>query len=205
MKTLRQAIYTIYALTLLFSSCMTLNDSWTDLGDNYKFHADGEWASISPSQMYYQTQIYSKVTAYKFDDQYIIAKQTPDREHYLLFTTSDYTSRFIIYSNFLKNSTTKEYIDETTPFVRQAIEADSSLHKLLVTKGVTDQNQINDQEKIRTVVDSVFRNDPFYIRLFSSSDNYWIIEKAKNRRYGPFTKQEFDHECKQQDINLKFN
>ncbi len=201
---MQKTILTTCVLTLLFSSCMILNDDWVDLGDNYTFHTDGKWRSIYPNQSYYPTQIYSQITDYKFDDHFIIAKQKPDKEHYLIFTSSDYSSRYIIYNNFLKDSISKTFNDETTPFIRQAIKADSLLYKLLKSKEITDQNQIDDQEKIKIVVDSVFQTDPFYIRLFSSNENYWLIDKEKNIRYGPFTKKEFDNECRKQSIKLKF-
>ena len=183
---------------------MTLNDDWVDLGDNYTFHADGKWRSIHPNQSNYPTQIYSQITDYKFDEQFIIARQKPDRDHYLIFTSSNYSSRYNIYNNFLKDSNAKTFNDETTPFIRQAIKADSSLYNTLKSKGITDQNQIADQEKIKIVVDSVFKTDPFFIRLFSSNENYWLIDKDKNIRYGPFTKKEFENECRKHSIKLKF-
>ncbi len=204
MTTTKKTIFTVWGLTFLFSSCMTLNDEWVDLGDNYTFHADGKWKSIYPNQSYYPTQIYSQITDYKFDDNFIIAKQKPDKEHYLIFTSSDYSSRYFNYNSYLKDSTSKTFYDETTPFIRQSIKADSSLYKILKSKGITDQNQIDNQEKIKIVLDSVFQADPFYIRLFSSNENYWLIDKDKNIRYGPFTKEEFDNKCRQQNIKLKF-
>ena len=204
MTTIQKTIFTICGLTLIFSSCMTLNDSWVDLGDGYTFHADGKWKSIYPTSGYFDTHIYSQVTDYKFDDKFIIAKQKPDREHHLVFIESNYSVRFAIYSNYLKDSTSKTFMDETTPFIRKAIKSDSTLYKILKAKGTTDQNQIDDQNKIKIILDSVFQADPFYIRLFSSNENYWLINKDKNIRFGPFTKQQFDNECRQQNIKLKF-
>ena len=203
MTTKQKTILTACGLTLIFSSCMTLNDNWVDLGDNYTFHADGKWKSIYPASGYFDTHIYSEVKDYKFDDKFIIAKQKPDYEHHLEFIESNYSVRFAIYSNFLKDSTSKTFIDETTPFIRKSIKADSSIYRILKSKGVTDQNKIDDQNKIKIILDSVFHKDPFYIRLFSSNENYWLIDKDKNIRYGPMTKQEFDNECRQQNIKLK--
>lgn len=204
MTTIKKLLFTACGLTLLISSCMTLNDNWVDLGDGYTFHADGKWRSIYPNQIYYPTQIYSQITDYKFDENFIIAKQKPDKEYYLIFTSSNYSSRFIIYNSYLKDSTSKTFNDERTPFIRQSIKADSSLYKILKSKGITDQNQIVDKNKIKIVLDSVFQADPFYVRLFSSNENYWLINKDKNIRYGPFTKQEFDNKCRQENIKLKF-
>ena len=194
----------LLGLTLVISSCLTVDDTWIDLGNNYNLHTDGKWKSIYPNNDYYQTQIYFLVTDYKFDNKFIIAKQKPDYEHHLLFVESDYSTRFNIYGKFLKDSTSKTFMDETTPFIRQAIKGDSSLYQLLKSKGVTDQNQTEDQNKIKTVLDSIFHSDPFYVRLFSSIENYWLIDKGNNIRYGPFSKTEFDNECKHQNIKMKF-
>ena len=61
------------------------------------------------------------------------------------------------------------------------------------------------KEKIKKVLDSIFKNDPFYLKLFSSKENYWIIDKIANKRYGPYTKNEFENECRNQNIQLEFH
>lgn len=89
-----------------------------------------------------------------------------------------------------KNSETEEFKKETNPFIRKSIIADSSFYKLLKSKGVTSKNQIEDMEKIKIILDSVFHYDPFYKKVFSSKENYWIIDKDNNIRFGPFSKKE---------------
>ena len=196
---------TLGLVCLAFSSCMTLNDDWIDLGDNYTFHQDGKWKSIYPSQLYFNTKIYSQVVDYKFDDRFIVAKQTPDYEHHKIFVTEDFSNRFIIYSNFLKDSTSKSFVDETTPFIRERIKADSTLYRVLKTKGVTPRNLTEDKEKISLCLDSVFRTDQFYVRLFSSKNNFWIIDKDNNTRIGPLTKDEFQKECNERRVKLQLD
>lgn len=188
---------------ILFNSCLSLNDSWVDLGSNYTYHADGKWKSIYPSQTYYDTQIYSEIVDYSFNDRFIIAKQVPDYEHHRLFMESNYSVRYAIYSNFLKDSTSEKFIKETTPFIRNSIKADSSLYKLLKLKLVTNQNSLDDQEKIKVVLDSIFHTDPFYLKIFASKENYWIIDKQNNLRFGPLTKLDFEGELIKMNINLK--
>ena len=205
MRTLPTTLFIASVISFLFISCTNLNDSWVDLGDGYTFNTDSEDRSIFPNQTYHNTQIYSHVTDYKFNDRYIIAKQKPNYEHYKSFIGSDYGLRFRIYSKFLLDSTSKTFIDETTPFIRVAIRNDSLLYRLLKSKGVTDQNEMEDMETIQTILDSVFHADPFYVRLFSSSENYWIIDKDNNFRLGPFSKTDFDKECKQRQVKIKFD
>jgi len=196
----RKTLLLFFGLVLIFSSFISLTDYSVDLGDNYTFHAKGGWKTITPNQVYINTQIYSEVTNYKFDDRFIVAKQKPDYEYYKTFVTTDYSVRFIIYSGFLKDSTSKDFLD---PFIRQSIKADSSFYKLLKNKGVTDQNSLEDQKRIKVVLDSIFHTDPFYIRLFSSKENYWIIDKDNNIRYGPFTKDEYEKERKSKNVQIK--
>jgi hypothetical protein len=183
---------------------MTLNDSWTDLGDGYTCHVDGKNCSIRHGQGYIDTKIYSKVEDYSFDDRYVIAKQNPDYEYYKIFTRSDYCTRFAIYSYYLKDSTSQQFMDDTNPFIRQAIRADSSFYKYLKLKGVTDKNSVQDWEIINPILDSVFKTDPFYKKVFASNENYWIIDKDQNIRYGPLTFNEFDKLRDEKRIDLKF-
>jgi ribosomal protein S26 len=183
---------------------MTLNDSWTDLGDGYTCHVDGKNCSIRHGQGCIDTKIYSKVEDYSFDDRHVIAKQNPDYEYYKIFTRSDYCTRFAIYSYYLKDSTSQQFMDDTNPFIRQAIRADSSFYKYLKLKGVTDKNSVQDWEIINPILDSVFKTDPFYKKVFASNENYWIIDKDQNIRYGPLTFNEFDKLRDEKRIDLKF-
>ena len=197
--------FMIGLLLIMLNSCLTINDSWIDLGDNYTYHVDGRWKSIYPSQVYYNTAIYSEIVDYNYNDKYIIAKQIPDYEHHLTFIGSNYSTRYAIYCNFLKDSTSENFMEDTNPFIRKSIKADSSLYKLLKSKGVTDQNLIRDRENIKFVLDSTFQVDSFYVKLFTSTANYWIIDKDINERFGPLTESEFEIELKSMNIGLVLN
>lgn len=183
---------------------MTLNDSSTNLGDGYTCHVDGRWVSITSNSIYKECHIYSTVLDYNFDSTYIIAKQKPDYEYYKIFTRMDYSYRFAIYSNYLKDSTSKKFMKETNPFIRESIRSDSSFYKVLKSKGVTDKNSMEDWNKINPILDSVFQFNPFYVKVFSSKENYWIIDKDSNARFGPLTITEFDSLRIKKNINLKF-
>jgi hypothetical protein len=44
--------------------------------------------------------------------------------------------------------------------------------------------------------DSIMVNDPYYIEIYSSKVNYWIIDKVNERQYGPLSKERFEAERK---------
>ena len=191
-------------LYALVNSCANLNDDWIDLGNDYVCKIDADTKSIYSRQTYYNTEIHSKIIDYKFNSKFIIAKQNPDYEYYKIFVESNYSTRFAIYEDYLKNSKTELFQKETTPFIRKSIIADSLHYKLLKSKGITSQNQIEDMEKIKVILDSVFKFDPFYKKVFSSKENYWIIDKVRNIRFGPFTKNDFRKELMEKNVSLNF-
>jgi len=49
-------------------------------------------------------------------------------------------------------------------------------------------DEITQSEK---VADSLIKNNPYYIKIFSHKNNYWIIEHSNKKVYGPFTKEEY--------------
>jgi len=53
-------------------------------------------------------------------------------------------------------------------------------------------NTLQDVIASEIEADSIIRNDSFYIKLFSSKVNYWIISHKENKRYGPFDKIEYE-------------
>lgn len=197
-------IFFLVLIISTFNSCANLNDEWIEIGDDYVCKHDRGNASIYNRQTYYRTEIHSKITDYKFNEKFIIAKQNPDYNNYKNSVVENYSTRYMIYDNYLKEKKTKEFLKVTSPFIRKSIIADSSFYKLLKSKGVTAENQINDMEKIKKLLDSVFHFDPFYKKVFLSKENYWIIDKDNNIRFGPLTKKEFEKELKQKKINMKF-
>ena len=104
----------------------------------------------------------------------------------------------------MTDSASKQFLDETTPFIRRSIREDSSFYQLLKSKGVTDKNSIEDWDIINPLLDSIFHSDPFYKKIFSSNENYWIIDKDENKRFGPLTFTEFENLRRDKRIDLKF-
>jgi hypothetical protein len=193
-------VFTIPTTVLmLFFSCANLNDTWVDLGSGYTYSLDSKYKKITPAWEYYNTAIYSEVTDYAYNENFIIAKQKPDYECYKIFTGSDLESRYLIYSNYIKDTTVRDFDS-----MRAVVKADSVLYRALKSKGVTESKSVQDQKIIAAVVDSIFHNNPFYMRLFAANENYWIIEKKQNKRIGPLNKTEFEKQCKALRIILQF-
>lgn len=199
----RNATKLLAVLSLTLSSCANLNDTDIDLGDGYFYSTDSKWKKIWPTSSYYNTAIYSEVTDYNFNNHYIIAKQRPDYEHHRIFIAEDMETRYSIYCSYLKDSVSKTYYQETNPFIRKAISGDSTLYRFLKAKHITDQNSVEDKQGIQNVLDSVFHSDPYYIRLLTAKENYWIIDKKQNKRIGPLTKNDFDIRCRELKIDIK--
>lgn len=199
MKKVPIDVFTIFTVVLmLIFSCANLNDTVVDLGDGYTYCTDNTWRKIIPASTYCNTEIYSEVTAYAYNGNFIVAKQNPDYDHYKIFVGSDLGSRYSVYTNYLKDTAAKDFDG-----MHAIIKADSALYKRLKSDGVTDSNSARDQKIIALVVDTIFRNDPFYVRLLAAKENYWIIEKKKNKRIGPLNKLEFEKSCSTLGINLQ--
>ncbi len=60
---------------------------------------------------------------------------------------------------------------------------------------------------IDNYVDSLFKNNPYYKKIFANKVNYWIIEKFTDSLIGPLNKLEFDAKRESLGISdkLKFD
>lgn len=53
------------------------------------------------------------------------------------------------------------------------------------------KNSDEDMKATDSIADSLLRNDPFYIKVFSSKTNFWIISHQNSRVYGPLSEYEY--------------
>ena len=189
---------------LLLSSCLSLNDRREDLGDGYKFHEDGGRSQIHDSQTYNNTDIYSGIVDYRYNDQFIIVKQRPNLEHFKLFTRAEYSIRFGIYSSHLANPNSIELSKGIDTLLERRIKADSSFYKHLKDRGVTDKNSFSDWQIIDSILDSLFKTDPHYAQMFELDLNFWIIDKDNHLKHGPMTKDDFDDQNSILSTKLNF-
>ncbi len=55
-------------------------------------------------------------------------------------------------------------------------------------------NSYADIMETSTLADRIIARDPFYQRILSAQENYWIIHHCTGERYGPFTKKEYQQQ-----------
>jgi hypothetical protein len=66
----------------------------------------------------------------------------------------------------------------------------SDIRRTDVTK--YPENSDEDLKATNSIADSLLKNDPFYVKVFSSKANFWIISHRNNRVYGPLNKHEYE-------------
>ncbi|OZI05896.1 hypothetical protein BWI93_23685 [Siphonobacter sp. BAB-5385] len=55
-------------------------------------------------------------------------------------------------------------------------------------------NSYADIMETSTLADRIIARDPFYQRILSAKENYWIIDHRSRKRYGPFTTSEYQQQ-----------
>ncbi|REG88769.1 hypothetical protein C8P67_1289 [Flavobacterium aquicola] len=190
----------LFSFLVFIGSIFPDNNKSIDLGSDYVIRDN---KCIVPTNLYTDTEIYSKVIDYKFNDKFIIAKQTPKISSYKKLVREDLRTRLIIYDGFLKERNDKDYEKITTPSIVNSIKSDSLIYYRFKKNGLKE-NYYDKNLKIEEVVDSILKNDMFYKKILRNKINYWIINKLDNTRFGPFTRIEFENELKIKNINLQF-
>ena len=191
--------FSILILLFIFNSCGIFNRNTKDLGNDYSFNYD---KCIVPRNLFNKTAIYQKIVRYNFNDEFIIVKQKPNKSKFKRMISSDLLTRCMIHEGYLKEGNDKEYKKITTPYIIQCIKGDSLLYFRLKKNGFKNDYEKSDLKIINTATDSIFDNDNYYKKIFSSKVNYWIIDKNKNIRFGPFNKTEFENEIIKKKIEL---
>ena len=122
-----------------------------DLGNDYTLRDN----TIVPVNGYTDTEIYSKIIEYKFNEKFIIAKQKPKISKYRKLVKEDLIIRLMIYDGFLEEGNTKEYENITTPEIINAIKSDSLIYYQIKKRGL-NKNYYDKSLKIENLVDSIF-------------------------------------------------
>lgn len=139
----------VHILVIILASCGPTDD-YNNLGHGCLFYGgDGDGIRVPYS---YGKSIYGKVIGYHFDQNYIVAKQVPDKQDYI----SQVSTEFRAAASNLSDSEEKKQIP------------------------IFD-----------IMADSVLRTDPYFIHIFSSKTNYWIVNHNKREVIGPMNKKQF--------------
>lgn len=116
--------------------------------------------------------IYSDINQIQFDGKYIIVNQRPNKRLMRKKLEDD----FNIWSNYYSENKKDSLVDLS--FSKMSL-------KEIFQLGETDK------KKFTKVADSILLNDKFFKATFSNNENYYIIDKEKDKMYGPLIFSEF--------------
>lgn len=185
---------------LVLSSCGNTNDYSEDLGNGYRFiHSGGGLRFISGSSSYKSTEIYPTVIEYEFDNNYVLVAQQPEKEDYKAILSGYIGSDYSFYMNTKADSTflVRKNWEELEPLILK----DSLTYQKLERRGLTAKNSVSDMEIVDDYIDSLFLHDEYYKKMFSRKINYWILDKEKEKLFGPYSWEEYEN--KRQGLRIK--
>lgn len=168
------------------------------LGDNYYYLTDYEARDVGyeyGSIVYNSSSIdnfkdiivYSDIEKCKSDNEFILVLQVPNKP---LMISRLKNSLEFWNSYFLKN---KKNINVDLVHGEISLE---NINKLFLK---------NSSQDIDRAVDSIFRNEIFYKKMFQDKKNYYIIQKDNDSVFGPLTLEEFQKIRIKKGIALDLN
>lgn len=173
------------------AGCGALDDS-INLGKGYELRREG------PNYNYIigQIRVAANIDSFSYNDRYIFLHQTVQRQEYLYFVMDLLSTSYILHTNKGNEKTIPDY-DHIF------IKNDSTLVELMLNNGYGGLNDQKDNIILKRITDSLLTNDDFHKKILSMKYLYWIIDKEKNRLYGPFTQIQFTGKAK--EIGVKIN
>jgi len=166
-----------YTLTFLFFlSCTNKKVDYYFLDKDESADIGYPYGSIiykSSKKNYFENiLIYSDINQVEFGQKYIIVNQHPNKELMLKKMEDD----FNIWSNYYSENKKDSIVN-------------LSFSKISL-KEIFKLGEANNKKFIK-VADSILLNDRFNKIIFSNKENYYIIDKEKDKMYGPLTFSEF--------------
>ena len=136
-----------------------------------------------------KTFIFGDITDYFASDSFILARQIPSKTFYKNFLGFTLYQRFLARESYLGASPVERMTDSLR-FVAVAKD-DSINYGLFKARGASDQNTAKDSKIYQDIADSLLEHDPWYQKILSADENYWIIQISKDTLFGPFSKAEY--------------
>ena len=180
----------ILFVTFLIFSC-NMSDSSEELSGEYTFVHEGENYNF----IFGRNNIYADVIEYKFNDDYIVACQVPNRKMYLDYFSSELMGNYSTYFDYLKDSISEKFYRS-----RKEILADSVIPRIFKNRKISFENTSDDIIKSKEIADSIMENNPFHKKIFSLKKVYWIIKIKNNILIGPLSENEYKLKIKK--LNL---
>lgn len=184
----------IILLFLIITISCNMSDSSEELPGDYTYVHEGADYNF----IFGKNEIYANVIDYKFDDNYILACQIPNRRMYLSAFAGDLSGKYTTYYSYLKDSTSEKYYRS-----RNEILADTVIPKIFKNRKVSFENTSEDIQKGEEIADSIMRNNPFHKKVFSLKKVYWIIKVKKNILIGPLSENEYKIKIKELNISAE--
>ena len=177
----------IIALSCILLFSCNMSDSSEELNGGYTFVHEGENYNF----IYGKHFIYPNVIEYKYNKDYIVASQKPNKDLYKSLLQSNLSGNYSAYNSYLKDSLTEKYFKS-----RREILKDSSISKIYKNRKISFENTEEDIRKGNEIVDSILKNDPIHKKVFSQSKTFWVILIKNDSLIGPLTSEEYQQVVK---------
>jgi hypothetical protein len=136
--------------------------------------------------------IFPTVKDFAFNSTHLLLLQFPDSLWYRVYLSS-------ILLNSFNNSESKQAGSNNYWPGYTSIRNDS----IFSTKSISDSNSVEGQLIAREIADSLIKFDLYQRKIFSNSENYWILDLVNDSLHGPFSKKEYQFE--RQKLVVKSN
>lgn len=185
-KLTKSNVFSILIASFFIGSCQDFGVESPDLSGGYWLL--GDWKMIRSRTPHYYNTIYSVVTDYTFNKDFILAEQQPRKDDYIGLLGEDLFRRFENYSRYEKDPNILN--DSFYSFLRGKVEKDSLLYRLFIHRGALKDESANRAIGIHMAQDLI-EHDPYYRKILSNKVNYWIIYHPSDTLIGPLTQQEY--------------
>jgi hypothetical protein len=187
-------------------SCGENDTTVSQLSGGYVFNDRGIGRrEIYPTIMSDGDMVYADVVDHVYDSNFILIEQKPSFEWYKYSLGFNLYFRFESFSEYLRQP---DIVNSSSwSRLKGKIEADTNNYKLFHAYGATEANSHQDSDIELWIADSLLRNDPYYKRIISAKQNFWIISVATNSLFGPFSNQDYFRKKRELKIpdGLKLN
>lgn len=182
--------YFIFILYFILFSCSETKYpiDGEELSGGYICRVEGEAVILSNNML--KPSIFGAIKTYAFDERFIIIRQEPNRNSYLLWLPE-----VIMTYASLTNEDLEDESDQSNFLIDFRKE-----NEALYNSKISPNHNLEDIQLSKAHADSLISFDSYYQKIFSQEINYWIIShrevemnslKVTSDIYGPFSKESY--------------
>ena len=191
----------ILILSSLLFSCIGggISDFIEDLGGGYFYLGEGtgfneifkgEKKTGFPDYIHVIDSIiiHPEVDIYTYNKEFILLRQKPSleaRKRYLGDKVQSIAESFKLVDSLSIDNAHKVDVKTYKRYIN-----DSAFYRMIASK-ISLNNTIKDQEFCNRLADSIIKRNPQDYMEYSNSVNYWIIDKERDKLFGPYSKEEY--------------